>query len=74
MRFCSTCPPSFAHLAALENLSGERPLRAARGHDLENFGSKVVKPEVKLASGRSTLVLTKYRAANKRSETYHQSK
>ena len=42
----------------------ERPLRAANGHDLESFGSKVVKQEVKLASGKSTQVLTKCRAAN----------
>ena len=53
---CSTFPPSFALLAALENVTGERPLRAANGHDLDNFGSKVVKQEVKLASGKSTQV------------------
>ena len=61
---CSTCPPGFALLAALENVAGKRPLRAANGHDLENFGSKVVQQEVKLASGKPTQVLTKYRAAN----------
>ena len=61
---CSTCPPGFAPLVALDDVAGERPLRAANGHDLENFGSKVVQQEVKLASGKSTQVLTKYRAAN----------
>ena len=61
---CSTCPPGFAPLAALEDVAGERPLRAANGHNLENFGSKVVQQEVKLASGKPTQVLTKYRAAN----------
>ena len=61
---CSTCPPGFAPLAALEDVAGERPLRAANGHDLENFGSKVVKQKVKLASGKPPQVLTKYRAAN----------
>ena len=61
---CSTCPPGFVPLAALENAAGERPLRAVNGLDLENFGTKVVKQEVKLASGKPTQVLTKYRAAN----------
>ena len=60
----STCPPGFAPLVALDDVAGERPLRAANGHDLENFVSKVVQQEVKLASGKSTQVLTKYRAAN----------
>ena len=35
---CSTCPPGFAPLVALDDVAGERPLRAANGHDLENFG------------------------------------
>ena len=48
----------------MEKCDRERPLRAANGHDLESFGSKVVKKEVKLASGKSTQVLTKCRAAN----------
>ena len=61
---CSACPPGFAPLAMLENVAGERKFRTANGHDLENFGSKVVKQEVKLASGKPTQVLTKYRAAN----------
>ena len=61
---CSTCPPGFVPLAALENAAGERPLRAVNGLDLENFGTMVVKQEVKLASGKPTQVLTKYRAAN----------
>ena len=61
---CSTCPPGFAPLAALEDAAGERPLRAVNGLDLENFGTKVVKQEVKLASGKPTQVLTKYRAVN----------
>ena len=61
---CSTCPPGFAPLATLEDAAGERPLRAANGLDLENFGMEVVKQEVKLASGKPTQVLTKYRAAN----------
>ena len=60
----STCPPGFAPLVALDDVAGERPRRAANGHDLENFVSKVVQQEVKLASGKSTQVLTKYRAAN----------
>ena len=37
---------------------------AANGLDLENFGMKVVKQEVKLASGKPTQVLRRYRAAN----------
>ena len=61
---CSTCPPGFAPLATLEDAAEERPLRAANGLDLENFGMKVVKQELKLASGKPTQVLTKYRAAN----------
>ena len=61
---CSMCPPDFASLAALEDVGGERKLRAASGHDLENFGTKVVKQEVKLASGRPAQVFTKCRAAN----------
>ena len=61
---CSTCPPGFAPLATLEDAAEERPLRAANGLDLENFGMKVVKQEVKLVSGKPTQVLTKYRAAN----------
>ena len=61
---CSTCPPGFAPLAALEGAAGDRPLGAANGLDLKNFGMKVVKEEVKLASGKPTQVLTKYRAAN----------
>ena len=61
---CSTCPPGFAPLPTLEDAAGETPLRAANGLDLENFGVKVVKQEVKLATGKPTQVLTKYRAAN----------
>ena len=61
---CATCPPGFAPLAALEAAPGERPLRAANGHDLENFGTKVVKQGVKLASGKPAQVHTKYRAAD----------
>ena len=61
---CSTCPPGFAPLATLEDATGDRPLRAAKGLDLENFGMKLVKQEVKLASRKPTQVLTKYRAAN----------
>ena len=61
---CSTFPLGFAPLVPLDDVAGERPLRAANGHDLENFGLKVVQQEVKLASGKSTQVLTKYPAAN----------
>ena len=31
---CSTCPPGFAPLVSLDDVAGERPRRAANGHDL----------------------------------------
>ena len=70
---CSTCPPGFAPLVALDDVAGERPLRAANGHDLENFGSKVVKQEVKVGDRKA--ITSPHRVSrSKRAETHHQFK